>query len=322
VDPEGGSGVRRSVRTPNWTVLALIGGLVVLLLLVGYFASGRNADQDKLTQNQLAQGAEQAKAPTPEKLCASNTTYDLIKRELFRRAAQLRGSDQAAFDQLSGYAVLRMENPVMESQESGTGAVNCSGSLSLDLPPGIGIVGGRRTLTSHVDYTVQQAADGSGNVVLLRNADAIIGPLATLARINEPAAPPPSQAAPPLEANQVTLGPQQQTATQPEPLPRPATPPASAAAHPSFDCAKARSHGETEVCANAGLAALDRNMAAQYGRAVADATPEQRALLRRTRDRFLAYRDRCPNRSCIGDAYVGRMREIRDIMEGRWQPPR
>ena len=63
-------------------------------------------------------------------------------------------------------------------------------------------------------------------------------------------------------------------------------------------------------------------MAAQYGRAVDQASPEQRELLRQTRDRFLGYRDRCPNRQCIGDAYVGRMREIRDIMDGRWQAPR
>jgi len=52
------------------------------------------------------------------------------------------------------------------------------------------------------------------------------------------------------------------------------------------------------------------------------ASPEQRALLQSTRDRFLGYRDRCPNRQCIADSYVGRMREIRDIMEGRWQPRR
>jgi nitrite reductase/ring-hydroxylating ferredoxin subunit len=62
-------------------------------------------------------------------------------------------------------------------------------------------------------------------------------------------------------------------------------------------------------------------MAAQYVRSMAEASPEQQALLRRTRDRFLAYRDRCPDRKCIGDAYVGRMREIRDIMEGRWRAP-
>jgi hypothetical protein len=70
------------------------------------------------------------------------------------------------------------------------------------------------------------------------------------------------------------------------------------------------------------LAALDRNMAAQFGRAMSGASPQQQAILQSTRSRFLAYRDRCPNRQCIGDAYVGRMREIRDIMEGRWQPER
>jgi uncharacterized protein len=96
----------------------------------------------------------------------------------------------------------------------------------------------------------------------------------------------------------------------------------SSAAHPSFDCAKARSKGEAAVCSDAGLTALDRNVADQYRRAMSGASAAQKALLRETRDRFLRYRDRCPNRSCIGDAYVGRMREIRDIMEGRWQPPR
>lgn len=334
-EPERRSDVRRSVRTPNWTTLALIGALIVLVVLVAYFASSRNADQDKLTQNELAQNQpqqQQARAPSPEKLCASNETYDLIKRELFRRAAQLRGSDQAAFDELSRYAVVRMDNPVMESQDSATGAVNCSGSLSLDLPPGVGVVGSRHTLSADVDYTVEPAADGTGNVVLLRNADAVIAPLATLARVG-PAAPPatpaPAPAAPvSAEPNGVTpqqpsAAPSQTTPKLPEKRPSASTgPPVPSGAHPSFDCAKARTKGEIAVCSNAGLAALDRNMAAQYGRAMEQGTPEQRALLRSTRSRFLAYRDRCPNRSCIGSAYVGRMREIRDIMEGRWHPAR
>jgi hypothetical protein len=142
VEPERRSDVQRSVRNPNWTTLALIGGLALLIIVIIYFATKGNSDQDKLTLNQLAQNEQQAKASTPEKLCASKQTYDLIKRELFRRAAQLRGSDQAAFDQLSGYAVVRMENPVMESQDNSTGAVNCSGSLSLDLPPGVAAAGG------------------------------------------------------------------------------------------------------------------------------------------------------------------------------------
>jgi uncharacterized protein YecT (DUF1311 family) len=211
-----------------------------------------------------------------------------------------------------------MENPVMESQDTANNAVNCSGSLAIDLPPGLGVVGGRRTLSADVDYTVQPAADGSGTVVLLRNADAIITPLATLARVSEPA---PSTGLPPADVNEVAP-------TEPAALPpNEAQPPSeqghqqsSSNARPSFDCANARTKGEIAVCSDSGLAALDRNMAAQYGRAMASASPDEAALLRRTRDRFLSYRDHCPSRSCIGDAYVGRMREIRDIMEGNWQP--
>jgi len=97
-------------------------------------------------------------------------------------------------------------------------------------------------------------------------------------------------------------------------------PPSSYPGRPSFDCANAHTKGEIAVCSDSGLSALDVNMAAQYRRALGNADDEQRAALQSTRDRFLAYRDRCANRQCVGDAYVGRMREIRDIMEGRWQP--
>jgi hypothetical protein len=317
VDDSPRSDSPRSPRQPNWTTMALIGGLVVLLLIIAYFATGRNPDQDKLTGNEVTG----ASAETPEKACAAKGTYDLIKRELFRRAAQLRGSDQAAYDKLAAVAVIRMDNPVMESEDSANGAVNCSGTLSLDLPPGVAAVGGRRSLTSDVDYTLQPAADGSGTVVLLRNADAIIAPLATLGRVAQaPAAP-----TAPLETNEAAPPDSGQAV---EPSRPPATPNPSttqsrpSAARPSFDCDKARTKGEVAVCADAGLATLDRNMAAQFGRAMSGASPQEQAILQSTRSRFLAYRDRCPNRQCIGDAYVGRMREIRDIMEGRWQPER
>lgn len=298
-------------RQRNWTTIALIGGLALLVLLVAYFATSRNSDQDKLTGNEMSQ----ALPADLEKRCATKTTYDLIKRELFRRAAQLRGTDQPAFDKLSAYAVVRMENPVMESEDNGTRAAHCSGSLSLDLPPGVAVVGGRRTLTSDVDYIVLPAADGTGTVVQLSNADAIIAPLATLARVSQPAAP----TVPETQSNAVSDQPeanldQSQPAAN---VPGPAT---SFPGRPSFDCAKARSKGEIAVCSDAGLSALDANMASQFRRAMAEAMPEQRDQLRSTASRFYAYRDRCANRSCIGDAYAGRMREIRDIMEGRWQP--
>lgn len=300
-------------------MIALFGGLILLLLFIAYFATTRNPDQDKLIENEVTE----TRPPPPEKRCASKATYDLIKRELFRRAAQLRGSDQAAYDQLAAYAVVRMENPVMEGEDSSTGGVKCSGSLSLDLPPGVAVVGGRRTLMSDVDYSVQPAADGTGQVVLLRNADAIITPLATLSRVQQQpgeGATEGNEATPELE--EVNVAASESAAVEPAPPPAPAPRPNPYPGRPSFDCSQARSRGEIAVCSDTGLSALDLNMAKQYRRALGSASPQERQLLEQTRNRFLGYRDRCRERQCIADAYLGRMREIRDIMEGRWQSPR
>jgi hypothetical protein len=302
------------VQRINWTTIALVAGLVLLVLIVAYFASNRNPDQDKLKDAQIAQAQPQ----DAEKRCASKATYDLIKSELFRRAAQLRGSDQPAYDKLSAYASLRMENPVMESEDNKVGAVNCSGSVSLDLPPGVAVVGGRRTLMADVDYTIQPAADGSGMVVLLRNADAIVAPLATLARTAQPPAQPEAN----VDSNETAPAETNGTVVEQAAPAAPSATPSATNAQPSFNCANARSRGEVAVCSDPGLAALDRNMAAQYRRSVAAASPDQRELLRETGERFVRYVNRCGSNSCIGEAYVGRMREIRDIMEGRWSPPR
>jgi hypothetical protein len=306
-----------------------IAAAVVLLLLAAVFLTRRgDPDQDKLT------GAENASASAddPEKRCASRATYDLIKRELFRRAAQVRGSDQAAFDRLAALASVRMERPVMVSEDPDKGSVSCSGSLALDLPPGVAVVGGRRSLSADVDYGLQRAADGSGQVLTLSNADAIITPLATLGRTaQQPATPVIEPTDPtydgPGEAVPATNAP---PPIPPPPPPTPAPqvredqtvvpppPPRTTSSRPSFNCANARTRGERAVCSDAGLASLDRQMAGQFNRAMAEASPGERQMLVRTRNRFLAFRDRCGSDACVADAYRGRMDEIRDIMSGRF----
>jgi uncharacterized protein len=65
------------------------------------------------------------------------------------------------------------------------------------------------------------------------------------------------------------------------------------------------------------LAALDRQMSAVYFDAVRSADPGTRAALQRSRNRFLSFRDRCSSDACIADTYRGRIREIRDIADGR-----
>ena len=317
MNDEDGENGEKNWRNP--VLIALLAAVAVLLILLWFFSTNRNPDQDKLSNPQI----EQAATTDPSKRCSANATYDRAKRELFDRAAQARGADAPVFAQVAAVAVLRVENPVLESENRDTGGVNCSGSLSLDLPPGIAAVGGRRTLAADVDYTVQSAADGSGNVVLLRNADSVIALLATLGRVGEPVqqpspAPAEQNAVAPVQPD-ANATPLQPPNVQPAPPNLPARPSASPG-RPSFDCAKARTRGEIAVCSDSGLSALDRNMASQYRNAFAAADPEQQDVLRGTARRFYTYRDSCPDAKCIGDAYVGRMREIRDIMEGRWRP--
>ena len=303
-------------RRFNPTTLALLGGLLVLLLLIVVLTGRNRSDQDRLGDDELAQNS--GAAADPEKLCSSQRTYDLIKRELFRRAAQVRGSDQAAFNKLAAYSSIRMDAPMLRSHDEDLGTVSCSGTLALDLPPGVAVVGGRRTLTADIGYSLQPAADGSGDVLTLTNADAILTPLATLARVQAPAEDPLA----PIEDNVTgpaviyAPGEAQETSPAPEPVRRPTV------ANPSFDCADARTRGEIAVCNDSGLASLDRQMAGQFNSAMSRADPEQRALLQRTRNSFLSYRDRCGSNSCIAETYRGRMREISDIMAGRWSPSR
>ncbi len=304
------------------TLAAIAVGLLVLIVAVVLMTRPRTTDQDKLSDA----AAAAAGASAPAKRCASQATYDRIKVELFRRAAQVRESDQAAFDRLSAYASVRMDRPLLRSQDEELGTVRCTGRLSLDLPPGVAVVGGRRTLSAQVDYVLQPSADGSGDVVMLEGADPIIIPLATLARSGETAAAP-STPSPAGEASAELL--QSQPADESgSDLPAASTdheqaPPAAVGdARPSFNCRYARTRGEIAVCRDQGLASLDRQMAGQYYRALSSADRRERAILTSTRDSFLRVRDRCPSDACIVETYRGRMREIRDIMSGDWRPER
>lgn len=285
----------------NTIIFALLGGVVVLLGIVWYFSTNRSANQDKLSDPRIEQSAQSDSA----KLCTDNNVYLTIKRQLFRQAAQAKGTDQATFDKIAGAALLRMENPVMESEDTVNRSVSCSGSMALDLPPGVAVFGGRRTLTADVDYTVQPG-DGGSLMVEVRNAEPVVTALATIEEVAE---------SDPLAPLANTVGPENAAAA--ESANKDVGPATGSPGRPSFDCANARTSGEAAVCADSSLAALDVNLATQYRRALSAATPDQRRLLQATRDRFLAYRDRCPSRQCMADAYVGRMREVRDIMEGR-----
>jgi uncharacterized protein len=70
------------------------------------------------------------------------------------------------------------------------------------------------------------------------------------------------------------------------------------------------------VCASGALAAKDRQMAAIYYAAMANADVGTRAHLRRSRDAFLTRRERCGSEDCVMSIYDARIQEIRRITAG------
>ena len=341
------------MRRLSISPVVLITALLALLLIAYVFSGGREPS-------------------TPDVRCASRGTLDLVKAELFRRAAAVRGTDDSAFSSVANYAVLRTNSRMLRSHDQ-SGAVHCAGSLALDLPPGVQVIGGAHTLTAKVSYVLVPRGSGKAALQSLSRADDIVQRLAALvpadgrtpgplvgptpsgpvASALEPstappasvrpqtakpeaaqapkAAPPPAPAAPvappprtepPRHATRVAS--RQTSPAKPAPAPAPAPvsnprpPIAMAAPSPSFRCGSARTPGEIAVCRNPDLARLDRQMASRFREAMSVAGPGPRVMLRRSGRRFIRYRDSCRSDACIADAYRGRIREIGDIMSGRF----
>ena len=232
---------------------------------------------------------------------------------------------------------------MVKSRDETLDVTVCTGRFTLDLPPGAErAFAGERRLVADIEYAAQASADGSGLVYSMKGAEPIIYKLATFDLKNAPAmdrarqpqvAGAQPQTSPPLpgpvtaQAPQIERPPEVLRAPQPSQRARPEPVRTSAPANtqrppvrlasPSFNCSFAKSRSEQMVCSDGRLAALDRQMASHYFAALSGGDQWTRNTLRRSRDRFLAYRERCSSAACIAEAYEGRMDEIHDIAEDR-----
>ncbi|MFN3727962.1 MAG: lysozyme inhibitor LprI family protein [Allosphingosinicella sp.] len=279
-------------------------GLVLAALLVsGCGWLERNEASPAETENRLAEKREHHEA------CASAQTGERLKALAFDEAARVGGGDSSLFDDVAERATARMEDAAVLSRDDELNVTTCSGRLVLELPAG---VAGERRVAAEIRYAAQSAADGSGMVYQMEGAEPLIHRLALGGGANARALPVtvPQASAPPGAPRQ-TVAP----AREGEP-PVKAAPPAAepqAAANPSFNCRSARTRSERRVCASPGLAARDRQMSAIFYSALANADAATRRRLRSSRDRFLAFRERCSTDACIAQAYADRIDEIEDI---------
>ena len=284
-----------------------------MMIAAALAASGcGRKNNDKLNDAEVAASkGVGGKADRADRRCTSAHTSDAVKAQLFARAAEIRGGFADNYARIAGFALLQLDGAVPVAEVAASEAIDCRAHAVLRLPPGLHASGGRSQIGGDIDYTV---APGTNGIVTLGAAEAVAEPLATLSQ-SRAIAPPAQPVAPPLPQ---TPPPPQPSAT---PTVRP-LPPLSQVpdTRPSYDCGPARTVSARAVCASPGLAALDRTMAARYVDALRSADPAAAALLRQTRAPFLGYRERCgSDASCIDRVYRGRIREIDDILGGRWQ---
>lgn|GEM_PF-769508 len=279
--------------------------------------------------------------PDPAQSCISRAAHDLLQQQLLRRASAFRGRDRAEFDRIMSDSFVRIDSTVAaEAGEDGT--VDCSALVVVLLPPGTATADGRRSLTAELDFSLTGTADGGRPALRLAGADAMARQLATLTRLPRPAddveplplpaqevpVAPPARLPPIIAPTMPAVRSPPAVVTQPVRTPRVAAP-AVAATRPqpretskstdspinaSFNCKFAKGRGETTVCGNRNLATLDRQLAVLYGQSWGLADAAKRADLLRTREQFIARRDDCRSDSCAVNVYLGRMREVTEIM--------
>ena len=287
-----------------------------------------------------AEQAPQAHAAKPREQvrseCASRLTYARLKEYVFDEAARIRNSDPRRLDQVAAYSVVRMDGPVVKSRDDQLNITVCTGQFVLNLPPGVqDAFDGQPVIKADVEYAAQAAADGSGLVYSMSGAEPIIYRIATLGLRPHPM---PQIAAMPAVTERAKEEPKVVVAQS---RPQPETPTTGivskekkartiaskqgasrergpgqqgkATASPSFKCRHARTPSERMVCKNGSLAAADRRMSAVFYNEMASAPAQTKRALRRSRDKFLAKRERCASEACVARVYEERVAEIRRI---------
>jgi hypothetical protein len=262
--------------------LALLG-----LPLLAACGSAGEPDSGTNPQVQLAQEDVQRL----QGICTAPQTYARLKEIAFDQAAKRRAGEASALDRAAAGARAEMAGPVTASGQP-SGVVVCSGRFLLEVP---GEEGPQPLqLAAQIEYAAQAAPDGSGLVFEVEGAEQMVGRLALLG------------------------GALPQGSLAPSPAPRSDAPydgehRALHSTGPSFDCTRTRFPTEAMICSSRPLSALDREMASLYYDRLARADERTRQLLRRSRDGFLARRDRCQEGGCIASVYEDRIAEIRRI---------
>lgn len=252
-------------------------------------------------------------------LCANPAVPGLIKAEILRRAAGMRGADRTQLERTGAQALLRLDSPASRS-EGGSGAAGCSAGASLDLPPGVVVDGGRTNMNAQLVFGVSQSGE-SVYLAGLSGAGNLVRSLATLGPApsepdpispDEVAEAKPPKTFPATMPRSVEFRPSRSSTTVSSRKAAVTKPASAATKQDSSDCGSG--WADRTICSSSNLTALDRQHGLLYAQSWARADETKRAALIGTRVRFQEKRNACRSEGCLTNAYVARLREISDIM--------
>jgi uncharacterized protein YecT (DUF1311 family) len=261
--------------------------------------------------NAVQQARSKPAAQVPKQsasLCADSAAANLIKQELFRRAAEIRGIDEELLGRAVRDSVVRVEPSTKSAREAGS---DCAGWVGLDLPPGLAVDGERTNINAEVAYGLAGESRAL-RLASLSGADRIVRTLSSLGPA--PKEPDQDEQIEPVRVATVVRKLPKPTA----PSVRPDTQPLQAAPVTS-GCGRLTSRTDQMICASGNLSSLDRQLTLLYRQSWNQADEKKRAALLGSRQRFNDRREACSSPNCMTTAYLSRLKEISDIMAGRAQ---
>jgi len=281
-----GAGSEQGFWSKYWLILSGVG--ILILLVAGLFIMGRISASGDDNGLNMAIGNDMATAADPqaaEALCGDEAVYRQISDTIFSKAIEQVDGSPAALTNLKKAVAVRVQYPLLRGGDLVLKRTDCSGHIILDLPPNVRpAFDGARTLEADVDFSVQPAADGNGNVVTADGIDRIVERLAGAAGLVE----------------SVRATPAAPTGTY----------------NPSFSCSGDLSDAERLICHDEALSGLDRALAKRYGELKAQLAPDDWAQVVEMQRSFLDRRGQCVDVSCLKDAYVAQSRQLDGVGPG------
>jgi uncharacterized protein YecT (DUF1311 family) len=248
-------------------------GCAALLFATGCKEGEIKADNPNVIETVAPEPAAASSDGTD--ICGSQPTYNSVKDIIFDEAIKQAGGNPVPLNDLRRGVSVRMEFPLVKGINEQLKRTDCSGRLTLGLPPGVSSAfGGEPALKADLTYSVQPAADGNGAVITAEGIQYLVGQLV---------------AADSLRSAQK--------------LAQSGGPQTVKTYNPSFDCGARLSNIERMICQDESLAGKDRDLSAGFKQFLSYLSGAERSEALANQRELLQQRARCADTQCVNDWY-------------------